>query len=105
MTQHSLIVYFEYGLDDTDPMHDLGDRLNEAVEEAGVGAYDGHEIADSLAKGSFYLYGPDADALFAVVAPILRESPLACGAEIRLRYGDVLDDSAREERLGLSRLH
>jgi hypothetical protein len=34
-----------------------------------------------------FLYGPDADKLFAGVEPVLRNYPLCQGAKVVLRYG------------------
>lgn len=47
-----------------------------------------------------YAYGPDADALFAVMAPILNDLPLR-PAHVVLRYGSVVDPSAAEHRVEL----
>jgi hypothetical protein len=47
-----------------------------------------------------YAYGPDADALFAVMAPILHDLPFR-PAHVTLRYGSVDDQSAAEHRVDL----
>ncbi|MEU8483249.1 hypothetical protein [Streptomyces sp. NPDC048641] len=47
-----------------------------------------------------YAYGPDADALFAVMAPILNDLPFR-PAHVVLRYGSVYDPSAAEHRVDL----
>jgi hypothetical protein len=45
------------------------------------------------------MYGPDADALFAAVEPILRESPLAVGGHAIKRYGKAVDPDAKNVRI------
>ncbi|MFH9968319.1 hypothetical protein ACH4PR_44650 [Streptomyces mirabilis] len=47
-----------------------------------------------------YAYGPDADALFAVMAPILHDLPFR-PAHVVLRYGSVDDPSASEHGIDL----
>ena len=52
----------------------LGDQLSAAIAAAGAGVYDGDEVGQG--RGVLFMYGPDADRLFAVVEPILRCSAL-----------------------------
>lgn len=85
--EQCLIVHFEYGLPDLDGLYEQADRLTQALAEAGVGEYDGHEIAVSLADGFHYMYGPDADLLLEVAEPVLRDTPWFRQAEITRRYG------------------
>lgn len=64
----SVVVYFRCANDDIDPIHALGAALSKAIVDARVGVYDGHEVA--LLDGDdvyHFMYGPDADALFAAV--------------------------------------
>ena len=69
--EHAVIVYFEYAADSLEPLYDLEEQLEAAIAAAGVGEFDGNEIAVDLSDGSLYMYGPDADALFAVARPLL----------------------------------
>jgi hypothetical protein len=48
-----------------------------------------------------YAYGPDADALFEAMAPILRAIP-AREAFVIKRYGEAGDSGAHEERVDLA---
>ena len=91
---HAVIVRFTYGLGDLDTLYQLEDNLTDAIEQAGVGEFDGHEIATDLSDGSIYMYGPDADALLAAVRPVL-EASFTKGATCICRYGDVDDPKAR----------
>ncbi|MEV8351077.1 hypothetical protein ACFVTT_25580 [Streptomyces niveus] len=45
--------------------------LTEAIEQADVGEFDGNEYGGG--EVVLYAYGPDAEALFAVMAPILND--------------------------------
>ncbi|WP_030303711.1 hypothetical protein [Streptomyces katrae] len=72
--------------------------LTEAIEDAEVGEFDGNEYGGG--EVALYAYGPDADALFAVMAPILSDLPFR-PAHVVLRYGSVDDPSAAEHRVAL----
>ena len=72
MTEHAVIITFHYGSTNLDRLFELEDQLEKAISEAKVGEYDGNEIAVDGSDGSLYMYGPDADRLFAVVEPIIR---------------------------------
>jgi hypothetical protein len=95
MGQHWVRVIIRYGFDDWDPLFELQERLMEAVENSGKGEFDGNEIALDNSTAEFFMYGPDADALFAVVRPILELSPLVKEGIATLRYG-APDEDARE---------
>ena len=94
--EHAILVKFNYGLDTLDALFELEDALTEALERAGVGEYDGNDIATDLSDGTLYMYGPDADALIAVAMPILKSAPFMKGARYSCRYGDAADPSAKE---------
>jgi hypothetical protein len=94
--EHAVIVHFDYGSTDLSNLFDLEDELIAAVEAAGVGECDGHEIAMDGSDGYYYLYGPDADALFAVIRPLLVSTARISNPEVTLRYGPVNDPAARE---------
>lgn len=97
MSEHAVIVRFDYGTTDLNPLFALEDQLEEAIAEAGVGEYDGNEVAVSGSDGVLYMYGPDADALFAVVRLILAQSDSIRNAVATLRYGPPADDVRRVE--------
>jgi hypothetical protein len=85
--EHAVIVYFEYGRQDMQPVYDLGDALENAIQNAGVGEFDGNEMAADGSNGTFYMYGPDADHLFEVVLPVLKSVDFIKNATVRIRYG------------------
>jgi hypothetical protein len=47
------------------------------------------------------MYGPDADALFDAIQPILKRSPHAKGGFAIKRYGEASDPKAREIKVKL----
>jgi hypothetical protein len=78
---------------------DLEDSLQHAIEELGVGEFDGDEFGD--AECSLYLYGSDANRLFEVAYPILRAfSPQRTSFVIK-RFGPP---GAPEQRISLDAL-
>ncbi len=85
--EHAVIVSFQYGSTDLSRIFQLEKRLEDAIEEAHAGEYDGNEIAVDGSDGSLYMYGPDADRLFDVVRPILESTDFMQGARALLRYG------------------
>lgn len=74
----------------------IEDPLIEAIEAAGAGEFDGNLIGPEDAI--LYMYGPDADRLFAVVEPVLREASLPPGSYVVLQYGGP---GSEERRLDL----
>lgn len=95
MTEHSVIVTFynfaeKFWTDDVqplDPLFDLEDELIAALDGKEVGELDGHEIAMDGSDGFLFLYGADADKLYAVIEPVLRASAVTLGGNATLRYG------------------
>ena len=90
-SEQAVIVHFNYGQTDLDPLFAIERQLEKAVTEADVGEYDGNEVATDGSDGYLYMYGPDADALFAVVRPILESVPFMKGSVAHLRYGPPED--------------
>ena len=95
-SQHSVVVQFydfadkfwTEGSQSLDALYALEDELHDALDGQDVGELDGHEIAMDGSDGFLFLYGPDADALFAAIEPVLRKSAVTPGADATLRYGD-----------------
>jgi len=72
-------VYREHDLES------LEERLRAAIEEGGLGEYDGNETDPS--ETTLFLYGPDAGRLFAGVEATLRAHPLCQNARVEIRPG------------------
>ncbi|MET7395934.1 hypothetical protein ABZS66_20805 [Dactylosporangium sp. NPDC005572] len=72
----------------------LQERLAAALD--GVGEFGGNEFGGG--EVALFLYGPDADRVYAAVSGLLRELPYR-PARVRLRYGDPYDEVYREADL------
>jgi tetratricopeptide (TPR) repeat protein len=73
--------------------HDLATleiRLETLLEQEGSGELDGHEHGPETTR--LFLYGPDARALFDIIAPVLRDYPLCQGARVELRQGEKVEE-------------
>jgi hypothetical protein len=90
---HAVIVHFAYGSTDLSALFELETRLEAAIAKAKAGEFDGNEIATDGSDGFLYMYGPDADRLFAAIRPCLEGTPFTRGAEVQLRYGPAGEDS------------
>ncbi|TFY96169.1 hypothetical protein [Ramlibacter humi] len=97
MSEHAVIVRFDYGSTDLEPLFGLEEELEEAIAAADAGEYDGNEVAVSGRDGVLYMYGPDADALFSAVKPILASTACIRNVVATLRYGPPADDIRRVE--------
>jgi hypothetical protein len=85
--EQAVVVNFSFGSTDLKPVFAFEDLLRQAITKAGVGEYDGNEIAADDSHGILYMYGPDAEALFRAVEAELLKSPLMRGATVTLRFG------------------
>ena len=87
MTQQAVIVHFRYGSSDLTRLFELEDLIEDAIESAGVGRFDGDLVATDGRDGYLYMYGADADRLLAIVEPILASADFMSGAEVTRQYG------------------
>jgi hypothetical protein len=85
--QHAVIACFDYAADSLDAIYAIEKQLESAIKAAGVGEFDGNEMAVDLSDGSLYMYGADAEALFAVVRPILAAAECLRNTRVTLRFG------------------
>lgn len=105
MSDHSVLITLklsegQFGsADEMDAIHEMTDKMFDAIEQNDAGEFDGDEFGGG--ECVLFMYGPDADILFATVEPIVRASRWAKGASVLKRYGDVDDEDAREERIML----
>lgn len=96
LSEQAVIVHFNYGSTDLKPLRSLEEALEKAIEAAGVGDFDGDEIAADGSDGYLYMYGANADDVFKVVLPILEQSPFMKGAQVTKVYGQLGTDVPRE---------
>jgi hypothetical protein len=86
-SQQEVEVHFAYGSTNFQYVYSLGDKIQLAIAEARVGEYDGHALPADGSEGRYFVIGPDAEAIFKVIAPVLEASPLMRGAIVTLRFG------------------
>ena len=77
---------------------ELEDLLAAAIDKEALGEFDGHELGLNDSTAILYMYGPDAERLFAGVEGILRSSPLSRGSRVEIRRGQP-GSALREIRL------
>lgn len=94
---HSLIVYIPQGSVDGLFLERLEEELADAVWASGSGAHDGHGQGREYFE--IFLDGPDAEAMFDAVAPVIEKHPLPKGSHAIKRFGAAPD--ARTERVDL----
>lgn len=85
--EQAVIVHFNYGQKDLEPLFALEDILTNAIVQAAVGEYDGHDIAVDGSDGNLYMYGPNADKIYSVIQPFLISPSFTKDAKVTLRYG------------------
>lgn len=89
--EHAVIIHFNYGIQGLDKLYELRDKLEKIITENKVGEYDGHEIAVDYSDGFLYMYGPNAEALFKAIKPILEQTDFMKQAKATLRFGPPED--------------
>lgn len=94
MSEHAVLIEFEYGRPDLSELFALEEELEAAIPPE-LGELDGNEVAIDRSDGTLFLYGPDADALWAAIAPVVKAASFMRGATVRLRYGPP-EDGVRE---------
>jgi hypothetical protein len=77
----------------------LESKLEAALTGSGAGRFDGNEFGDG--ECVWYMYGPDADALFEAAEPIIREARPRPGSFVVKRRGAPGDPEAKEETIQL----
>jgi hypothetical protein len=96
LVEQAVIVYFKYGSTDLSKLYELEDELEEKLESASVGEFDGHDVTPDGSSVILYLYGEDAKLIYETIKDILMSNPLMNGAEITLRYGQPKEGVQKE---------
>lgn len=96
---HSVIIWFDYGLEDDEPFYSLSLELARVLENTDIGIYDGHEIAMDNTDGSYYMYGPNAETLFKMVLPTLEKYDFMKGSRAELCFGESKEGATMIEVL------
>ncbi|WP_405062253.1 hypothetical protein OG474_11580 [Kribbella sp. NBC_01505] len=104
MSEHAVIIQIALGEDHfgsaeaREVVRVLEREIRAVVDGSGLGEFDGDEFGGGEAV--LYLYGPDADKLYAAVEPALQALPLR-PVQVTRRYGDAGDPAALERRIQL----
>ncbi|MGH9679048.1 MAG: hypothetical protein ACRD4Y_03790 [Candidatus Acidiferrales bacterium] len=80
-------IHFSYGSTNFQHLYALEDEVRRTVLKSGVGEYEGHDSAADGSDGHFFLYGPDAEAIYRVIEPLLAGSTFMRGATVTLWFG------------------
>jgi hypothetical protein len=97
--EESVLVYIPMRVEegsDLDEVFALEEALIEAIDAADAGTFDGNEVGGG--EVVLFMYGPDAEVLFAAVEPVLREASLPEGAYVVLSSGE---DGSEDRRVDL----
>jgi hypothetical protein len=86
-SEQEVEVRFAYGSTNFQYAYALGDQLRIAIAETRMGEYEGHELDPDGSEGTFFLFGPDAEAIFRAIRPVLTASPIMRGAIVTLHFG------------------
>ncbi len=78
----------------------LEEELEQALENAGAGMLDGDEFGDG--RCDVYMYGPDANRMWDVVAPILTTKSFKSGSYATKVFGRIDLENVPEERIDLN---
>jgi hypothetical protein len=99
--EHAVLVHIKLSNDDFGTSSDqevtgrLEEQLIHALESSDCGEFDGVESGQG--EVVFYMYGADADVLFANVWPVLRASLVARNGYVVKRYGGPGSPTVRAE--------
>jgi hypothetical protein len=63
-------------------LHRFTDKLDEVLAAARVGEYDGDEFGEG--ECTLFMYGPDPEAIYRAIEPVLRKSSFLLGAKVEL---------------------
>lgn len=96
---HSVVIWFDYGLNDDEPFYSLSLELARVLENTDIGIYDGHEIAMDNTDGSYYMYGANAETLFKMVLPTLEKYDFMKGSRAELCFGEFREGATMIEVL------
>jgi hypothetical protein len=102
--EHAVIIHFQYGKDNLEPLYEIADRLEHILKGKNIGEYDGHEIAVDYSDGFLYLYGTNAERLFNEVKETLESTDFMARANVKLRFGPP-EDGVQEIELVLGDHH
>ena len=103
--EHAVIVHLPLSDDnfgqeaEREALFYLEDLLTDALEGQGLGEFDGNEFGGG--ECVFFMYGRDADRMFAAISPLLSSTRFARGGHAIKRYGPADDPLAADVKVPL----
>ena len=91
ITPKQLTELLNWTRDNPDPLSIVEDRLEAVLIKESVGLLESRERSFLGFDGQICFFGRDADALFAVIEPILKSSPVTHHSVAKLYYGHPND--------------
>ena len=85
--EQTIRIDFSYGSTHFQHLYALEDQLERVISHSGAGGYEGKDVAADGSTAAFHLYGPDAEALFRLISPVLAQYPFMRGAKVTLWFG------------------
>ena len=85
MLEDEVIISFHKKIKSIEVIHDLDQQLFTKIPKR-IGAYDGHELAFDETHGRLFAYGKNAEELFKVMLPVLKDYDFLEGAEVYLKF-------------------
>ena len=96
-------VIIEFGeFDGLDIIHEIDVKLINLIPES-IGRYDMHEVAMDDSHGRFFTYGKNAEKLFKIMLPVLKEYDFLQKATVYLNFVD--GDKERDLEFKLSSIN
>lgn len=106
MSEHSVKIIVplssEFGsIAEREAISALGRQVDTVLQSTQAGEYDGDEYGDGGA--TLYLYGQDADKVYAAIKQVLAGANLPKGSYAQLRYGAPNDPTVKSTKVSLGK--
>jgi len=89
--EQSVVISFTYGKEDDEHFYNLAEKLDLIMTQNSLGVYDGHEMEINNRDGSYYLFGPSAEAIMKAIKPEIENVDFMKGAVAFLKFGNTED--------------
>ena len=92
-----LVIYFRHGIRDIIPYSEFISKYRNSMVECGIGEYLGDDMAIDGGDAEGVFAGPSSKELFAFIRQDLCALPFMKGAKVTLVFGELDENSHREE--------
>ena len=97
--EHAVSIYFYYDKSQDVVYHELGKEFEKIMRVKKLGFYDGFEVGFTTSEGCYFLFGPDAEAIFKALKPAIDACAVMRGARATLCFGQRQEDPKLELQL------